>query len=146
MECFIVGKCKAKCINHFSKKRSGAQLPYRIASQYTVSEYEYVTQYEEKTPFREGGCHPAMIDPIYLNQILQNVDMYAHLWLLDTVKDVTANFSVLVAYSLMMKAWRLQRRKRKHVQTSSRLRHPWILSDSLQILHESFSHYSTVLP
>ena len=44
----------------------------------------------------------------------------------------------------MLSVWRLQRRKRKHVETSSRLRHLYISSDSLQILHDIFSHYATV--
>ena len=54
------------------------------------------------------------------------MEIYTHLWLLDIVKNtscVTANSLVLVAYSLMLSVWRLQRRKRKHVQISSRLRH-----------------------
>ena len=53
----------------FFDAKMGVHLSYRITLQYTVSQYEYMRQYEQKPLFREAGCHSAMIDPIYLYHI-----------------------------------------------------------------------------
>ena len=68
----------------FFKGRSGVQLRYRIASQYTASN---VKQYEQQQLFRERGVNLLWSIPSIFIKYCKIVNIYEHSWLLDTVKD-----------------------------------------------------------
>ena len=78
--------------------------------------------YKYKIKIKIKYKYDVMIDHIYLNQILQNREqLQAFVASRHRLRHhcVTANFLVLVAYSLMLSVWRLQRQNRKKSLFSS---------------------------